>query len=468
MLDNIKHFHFVGIGGSGMSAIAKVLLEKGYLVSGSDMSASEMTQKLAKLGAKIFTEHRAENIGGAEALVVSTAISASNPEIIAANEAKVPVYHRSDLVAALMKKREGIAVAGAHGKTTTTSMIALLLEHAGLDPAVIIGGELDYIKGNAKWGAGRFLVAEADESDGSFLKFSPRISIVTNIENDHMDYYKTMDNVLQAFRTFLQKLSPENGLAVVCLDNEYVREMLPEIKARALTYGLQPGAEFTAENLRVNGAQTLYDVCRRGEKIGTIRLNVPGEHNVLNSLAAVIVALESGLSIEQIADGMTHFYGAKRRFQTKARLNGVWIVDDYAHHPTEIISTLAAARQTKPKRLICTFQPHRYSRTQLLLQEFGGAFENCDVVVLTEIYAAGEAPRDGISGETLRREVERQLKRQVVYVPEREKIARYLAETVESGDLVITMGAGDIYRSGEELIELLTKKQEAGGNGNER
>lgn len=459
MLENIRHFHFVGIGGSGMSAIAKVLLEKGYTVSGSDMSSSEMTQKLAKLGACIFPEHHEENIHGAEALVVSTAIAAANPEIIAAQASGIPVYHRSDLVAALMKRRAGIAVAGAHGKTTTTSMVALLLEHAGLDPAVIIGGELDYIKGNAKWGEGRFLVAEADESDGSFLKFSPQIAVVTNIENDHMDYYKTMENVLQAFRTFLHNLSLQEGLAVVCHDNEYIRAMLPEVKARCLTYGLQAGADFTAENLRANGAQTLYDVYRRGDKLGTIRLNVPGEHNVLNSLAAVIVALESGLSIEQIAEGMGHFYGAKRRFQTKAKLNGVWIVDDYAHHPTEIISTLAAARQTKPKRLICTFQPHRYSRTQLLLQDFGGAFTNCDRVILTEIYAAGEAPIEGIDGETLRLEVERQLKRPVVYIPEREKIARYLAETVESGDLVITMGAGDIYRSGEELIELLTLKQ---------
>ncbi|WP_346354579.1 UDP-N-acetylmuramate--L-alanine ligase [Azotosporobacter soli] len=464
MLEKIRHFHFVGIGGSGMSAIAKVLLEKGYVVSGSDMSASEMTQKLARLGAKIFAQHQAENIAGAEALVVSTAIAAANPEIVAAKAAGIPVYHRSDLVAALMNQRTGIAVAGAHGKTTTTSMIALMMEHGGLDPAVIIGGELDYIKGNAKWGNGRFLVAEADESDGSFLKFAPKVAVVTNIENDHMDYYHTMENVLQAFRTFLQNLSPVDGLAVVCLDNEHVRDLLPEVRARCLTYGLQPGADYTACNLRTNGAQTLYDIHHKGKNLGTMRLHVPGEHNVLNSLAAVIVGLESGLTFEQIVDGMGHFYGAKRRFQTKARLNGVWIVDDYAHHPTEIISTLAAARQTEAGRLICVFQPHRFSRTQLLLREFGGAFSNCDVVILTDIYAAGEAPRTGVSGEVLRQEVERQLERPIVYIPEREKIARYLAETAESGDLIMTMGAGDIYRTGEELIELLTAKQPAGGN----
>jgi UDP-N-acetylmuramate--alanine ligase len=354
-----------------------------------------------------------------------------------------------------MSKRQGIAVAGAHGKTTTTSMIALMLEKSGIDPTIIIGGELESIGGSAKLGHGSFLVAEADESDGSFLKLSPHIAVVTNIENDHMDYYKTMDNILRTFDDFLHKLDPEDGLAVLCFDNAYVRDMASRIDRRYVSYALENHADYIARNIKSDGPVTIFDVYYRDELLGTARISVPGMHNVANALASVAVGFEVGLSFSQIAEGLSQFQGAKRRFQSKGRVNGVWVVDDYAHHPTEITTTLLGARQTDPKRLICVFQPHRYTRTQFLRQEFGSAFAPADMLILTDIYSAGEHPIPGISGETLKDEVERQTNQRVTYIPDKDKIARYLAEIVEPGDLVMTMGAGNIYLSGEELVEKL-------------
>lgn len=455
LLENIKRIHFVGIGGAGMSAIAKILLEKGFRVSGSDLNKSDMTEKLEKMGAEVFLGHCSENIGDADAIVVSTAIPVTNPELVAAREKGKSVFHRADVVAALMSERLGIAVAGAHGKTTTTSMIALMLEKADIDPTVIIGGEVSYFGGNAKLGAGKYLVAEADESDGSFLKLAPRTAVVTNIENDHMDFYKTMDNILTAFRQFLLNLPDEDGMAVLCFDNGHIRNIAKSLSKRYISYAVDNDADLTARNIRTHGAQTVYDVYRSGEMLGTIGLNVPGKHNVANSLAAVAVGLSVGIGFEQIADGLSLFQGAKRRFQTKARLGGVWIVDDYAHHPTEILTTLTAARQTEPKRLICVFQPHRYSRTKLLQHEFGSAFLPADLLVLTDIYAAGEKPIPGIDGTVIKEEVEQQTQQKVTYIQDRTKIARYLCEISEPGDLIITMGAGNIYQVGEELIEIL-------------
>ncbi len=458
LLTTIHNIHFVGIGGSGMSGIAKVLLEMGYKVSGSDLSQSETTLKLERIGAKVFMGHDSSNIANAEAIVVSTAIPESNPELQAAREKGLKIFHRADIIAELMVSRKGIAIAGAHGKTTTTSMVAVMLEHAGIDPTVIVGGELDYLKGNAKLGLGQYLVAEADESDGSFLKYSPEIAVVTNIENDHMDYYGTMEKVLDTFNEFLYKVPEAAGLAILCFDNEYIRNMAPDLKRKYISYGIYHEADYTAQNIRTQGAVTIYDVYYQQKFLGTIKMNVPGRHNVQNSLAAVIVGITVGMPFEQIADGLANFYGAKRRFQTKAKINGVWIVDDYAHHPTEIVSTLQAARQTEPKRLICAFQPHRYSRTQLLKSEFGASFSACDILVLTDIYSAGEAPIPGISGEVIRDEVERQTNMQVIYIPEKDKIAKYLRQIVEAGDLVMTMGAGNIYQVGEELIESMIEK----------
>lgn len=459
MLNQIRKFHFIGIGGAGMSALAKILLELGVTVTGSDMNQSDTTAKLVKLGATVFQGHNSENIKGAQAVVVSTAIRESNPELMAARAQNIQVFHRSDILAALMKERQGIAIAGAHGKTTTTSMIAVMMEKSNLDPTIVIGGEVDVLGSNAKLGKGKYLVAEADESDGSFLKLPSVISVVTNIENDHMDYYGTMDNILHSFEKFLDNLPDDNGLAVLCFDNEYVRGLAAKLGRRFLSYAVDYEAEYTARNIHMEGVLTIYDVYHAGEKLGTIRLNVPGRHNIANSLAAVVVGLNTGLEFSEIAEGLSYFHGAKRRFQTKARAKGIWIVDDYAHHPTEIAATLAAARQTNPKRLICVFQPHRYSRTNLLKKEFGGAFKNADILILTDVYAAGETPIPGVSGEVIKQEIEAQTKQQVTYIPNKDQIARYLSEFAEPGDLIITMGAGNIYLAGEELVEKLISQE---------
>jgi UDP-N-acetylmuramate--alanine ligase len=458
LLTDIKKFHFIGIGGSGMSPIAKVLLDMGYDVSGSDAQRSAVTAKLEQAGATVYIGHHYENLGDAQAVVVSTAIPETNPEVKAAHDKKIPVYHRADILSYLMSQRQGIAVAGAHGKTTTTSMIALVLEKSGMDPTIIIGGELESIGGSAKMGHGRYLVAEADESDGSFLKLSPQIAVVTNIENDHMDYYKTMDNILRTFDEFLHKLDTTKGLAVLCFDNAYIRDMAVNLGRRYVSYALEQDADYMARNIKSDGPVTMFDVYYHDKHLGTIRICVPGMHNVANALAAVAVCVEAGLAFAQIAEGLGMFQGAKRRFQSKGRVSGVWVVDDYAHHPTEIKTTLLGARQTDPKRLICVFQPHRYTRTKFLCSEFGSAFAPADLLILTDVYSAGEQPIPGISGETIKAEVERQTNQRVTYIQDRDKIARYLAEIVEPGDLVMTMGAGNIYQSGEELVEKLMQK----------
>jgi UDP-N-acetylmuramate--alanine ligase len=458
LLKDIQKIHFIGIGGAGMSAIAKVLLQMGYIVSGSDLAKSETTNKLEKMGAHIFLGHSEENLRDSQAIVISTAIPEANPEVGLAREKKIPIFHRADIVAYLMLQYKGIAVAGAHGKTTTTSMIAVMLEHAGVDPTVIIGGEVDYLNGNAKLGSGQYLVAEADESDGSFLKFSPHIAVVTNIENDHMDFYKTMENILHTFKRFLHKLPSSTGVGILCFDNAHIRDLVHEVDRPYISYGIDHNAQYMARNLNTQGATSTYDVYHEEELLGSIKINVPGRHNVANSLAAVVVGLSIGLTFMEIAEGLSYFQGAKRRFQTKARINGVWVIDDYAHHPTEIMTTLLAARQTEPKRLICVFQPHRYSRTAFLRKEFGSAFKPSDILVLTDVYSAGEAPIPGITGEVLKEEVERQTSKKVIYIADKDKIARYLSEIVEPGDLVITMGAGNVYRVGEELIEVLVQR----------
>ena len=458
LLRNIKNIHFVGIGGAGMSAIAKVMLALGFAVSGSDISKSETIYKLEQLGATIYIGHDSSNIADAEAIVVSTAIADSNPEVSEAQKQGIAVFHRADMLAYIMENKQGIAIAGAHGKTTTTSMIAMMLEKAEADPTVLIGGELAYLNGNAKLGTGRFVVAEADESDGTFLKLAPQIAVVTNIENDHMDFYKTMDNILVTFKKFLHKLPVETGVAILCYDNQYVRDIAKDFSGKIISYGLDFDADYRAHNIRINGSSTIYDVHYRGHLLGTVTINVPGRHNVANSLAAVALGCHIGLDFTQIANGLAAFQGVKRRFQTKGRVKGVWVVDDYAHHPTEIITTLNGARDMNPKRLICIFQPHRYSRTSFLREEFGRAFQAADHLILTDVYAAGELPIAGVSGELIKQEIERQTSQHPTYIPDKHKITRYLLEFIEPGDLVMTMGAGDIYRIGEELVEKLAQR----------
>ena len=461
MLQGIHKIHFIGVGGAGMSALARILLDQGYQVSGSDQKASVIVQKLAEHGAKIFEGHDAANVKGAEAVVVSSAIPEDNVEVRAAADMGLRRLHRSDVNAALLNAAKGIAVAGAHGKTTTTSMIGLILEHGGVDPTIIIGGQVDYLAdGNARLGKGEYLVSEADESDGSFLKLLPHIAVVTNVENDHMDHYGTMDNIKKAFRQFLENTDEKTGTCVLCAENENLREIAKGLSRRVVFYGTSEGADYRAVNIAPEGAGVAFDVEKDGKTLARVRLNIPGRHNVLNALGSIVTGILCGVSPEKAAEALTLFHGAKRRFETKGRAEGVWIVDDYAHHPTEIAVTLKAARQTNPKRLICAFQPHRYSRTQLLQKEFGGAFEDADLLILTDIYSAGEPAIPGVNGETILNAVKAATGQKTTYVKARVDVAPYLETIVRDGDLVLTMGAGDIYRTGEELLALLSARRE--------
>lgn len=461
-----KKFHFIGIGGAGMSVLAKILIESGYTISGSDCADSSTIQMLKNLGAKVFVGHSAENISSdIDAIVCSSAIPSDNPEVVKAAELKIPKLHRSDINSMLLNAKSGIAVAGAHGKTTTTSMIGFVLYNAGVDPTIIIGGESVDLNTGAILGKSDYLVSEADESDGSFVTLKPSIAVVTNIEDDHLDHYGTVEKIREAFKTFLSNIKP-NGTAILCFDNEVVRGLAKEIDADFISYAIDYPAEFTATNIRADVNGINFDVIRRinvngeiGKKfLGNVQLAIHGRHNVLNALATIAVAIKIGVPFEKIVDGLKKFHGAKRRFQTKARIKDIWIVDDYGHHPTEIAATLKAAQEAKPDRIICIFQPHRYTRTKLLLDEFGGAFFDADFLILTDIYSAGEKPIDGISGESIVNAVIEKTNQQVLYVPERAKIAEYLIDLVRPGDLIITMGAGDIYKTADDMIALLNRR----------
>ena len=454
-LKGIHNIHFVGIGGAGMSPLAKILLLLGYKVSGSDQGSSSIIEELVRLGARVWTDgQRAENVRGADAIVVSTAIPYDNPEVIAAWDLRIPKLHRSDINAALVNEYDGIAVAGSHGKTTTTSMIGVTLDRVGISPTIIVGGEVPDLGTNAKLGSSRYLVSEADESDGSFLKLHPHVAVVTNVEDDHMDHYGTMEKIIAAFRQFVDQVD-EDGTAILCFENEILRQIAAETPRRVISYAIDAEADYRGADIETHGSIISFTVFERGTELGRISLNIPGRHNVLNALACIAVARLAGVEFTQIQDALAGFHGAKRRFQTKGKERGVWVVDDYAHHPTEIAVTLAAARQTTPDRLICVFQPHRYSRTQLLREEFGSCFKNADLLLLTDVYAAGEAPIPGISGETLMEEVAKQTGQDAVYLPERADLERYLAQHVRAGDLVITMGAGNILEVGEALVAQL-------------
>ena len=452
--------HFIGIGGAGMSPLARILLDLGLEVSGSDRLESPTLKMLRSRGAKIYVGHDEANIDKElDAVVVSSAIPEDNPEIVAAKKLRSNILHRSDVNAALLNSRKGIAVAGAHGKTTTTSMIGFVLFNADVDPTIIIGGESADLGTSAVLGKSEWLVSEADESDGSFLKLKPAIAVVTNVEDDHLDHYGTIENIRAAFKTFIENVDEKSGVAVLCYDNENLRDIARKVKRKVISYAIENEAEYTAKNIEKNVNGQEFDVMHKGEMIGHIKLKVHGHHNILNALATIATALEVGVKFKKIADGLSMFRGAKRRFQTKGRVKNIWVVDDYAHHPTEIAATLRAARETKPKRLICVFQPHRYSRTKLLIKEFGEAFKEADGLVLTDIYAAGEEKIEGVSGESILKEVMETTDQDVSYIPKREDIAPYLLDMVEEGDLVVTMGAGDIYKTGEELVEMLKRRK---------
>jgi UDP-N-acetylmuramate--alanine ligase len=444
--------HFVGIGGSGMSGIAEVLLNLGYTVSGSDLKRSPLTDRLAALGARIAEGHRADHVGDAHVVVTSTAVRPDNAEVLAARSRAIPVIPRAEMLAELMRLKYGVAVAGSHGKTTTTSMVALVLDRGGLDPTVVVGGRLNVLGSGARLGRGEFMVAEADESDRSFLKLSPTLAVVTNIDREHLDTYRDLADVQDAFVGFVNKV-PFYGAAVLCLDDGPVQDVLPRVERRSTTYGLSPQAQVSARDVDLGPASSSYTALLRGRELGRLALAVPGAHNVLNSLAALAVGLELDVPFAQIAAGLAAFTGVDRRFQVRGEASGVLVVDDYGHHPTEIRATLATLRaRAGARRAVVLFQPHRYTRTQLLWDEFCRAFHQADLLLLTDVYAASEEPIAGVSAEALARAVAERGHRQVVYAGDlRSATERLLAETRE-GDVVLTLGAGSVWTAGEELL----------------
>lgn len=454
-----KHIHFVGIGGIGMSGIAELLLNLGYTVSGSDLSSSTITRRLADLGGAIFQGHSADWIEGADVVVTSSAISADNPEVVSAAEKNIPVIMRAEMLAELMRlKKYGIAIAGSHGKTSTTSMVSWMLSSAGLDPTVVIGGKVDALGGNAKLGSGEFLVAEADESDGSFLKLSPVVEVVTNIDMEHLDYYRDLEHIKQTFLEFIEKI-PFYGTAIVCLDDENIADILPDIRRRVTAYGLTPQADVFAENMRWQQGRIRFTVRAAEKTLGDISLAPPGMHSVYNGLAAVCVGLELELDFAEIKKGLESYGGVQRRMQHKGERAGITVVDDYGHHPTEIKVTLEAIKQAWPqKRLVVLFQPHRYSRTKALFKEFQTCFHRADVLVMSDIYAASEQPLDGVSSECLLEAIRKHGQRQTHYIGDVAGMAEELLPLLKMDDLVLTLGAGNIVRVGEELLELLGQK----------
>ncbi len=464
MLGRTRRIHFVGIGGIGMSGIAELLANLGYEVSGSDIRQSDVTNRLARLGVRIAVGHHARNVGGADVLVVSSAVRQANPEVAEARARGIPVIPRAEMLAELMRLRYGIAVAGAHGKTTTTSMIAFLLERAGLDPTAVIGGRLSAFGSNARLGRGEYMVAEADESDRSFLKLSPAIAVITNIDREHMDAYGTWESLQQAFVDFANKV-PFYGAVIACADDERLRELLPRMTRRVTTYGLADrgsvsGVSLSGHDVSLEGFGSRCTVKARaaGEPertLGELRLQVPGRHNLLNALGAAAVGLEIGLDFERVASGLAGFKGAERRFQLRGEARGVMVVDDYGHHPTEIAAVIGAARAGIDRRVIVVFQPHRYSRTQQLMPEFGAALSAADEIVLTDIYPAGEAPIPGVTAEALAASVRGLARGPVHLVPAIDAIPAAVARIAREGDLVVTMGAGSIGTVADRILEAL-------------
>jgi UDP-N-acetylmuramate--alanine ligase len=460
MFAKIQRIHFVGIGGIGMSGIAEVLLNLGYKVSGSDLKASPITHRLASMGAVTFDGHRAENLAGAEVVVTSSAIARDNPEVAAAHAAHIPVIPRAEMLAELMRLKYGIAIAGMHGKTTTTSMVATVLASGGLDPTVVIGGRVDAMGSNARVGKSEYFVAEADESDRSFLKLWPILAVVTNIDREHMDCYCDMADVERTFVDFLDHV-PFYGMVVACNDNEDLRRVLPAVRRRIVTYGTRDGSDFLIRGMACGAigethvASSTFHVQYHKRDLGEFQLHVPGEHNVRNATAAIAVGIGLDVGIDRIREGLTNFSGVDRRFQLKGRVNGVTVIDDYGHHPTEIRATLAAARQCAYRRIHVIFQPHRYTRTQLLFNEFAGAFSDADTVSVLDIYAASETPIPGVSGEHLAEQIARDGKSRVAYVASFADAAELAARSAHSGDLVLTLGAGNVSQLGPMILEHL-------------
>jgi UDP-N-acetylmuramate--alanine ligase len=466
MFKKYQHIHFVGIGGIGMSGIAEVLVNLGYRVSGSDAKLSPITERLQGLGASVFAGHDASHIDGAQVVVISTAVRADNPEVVEAVRRQIPVIPRAEMLAELMRLKYGLAIAGSHGKTTTTSMVATVLDRAGFDPTVVVGGRLNTIGSNAKLGRGDFMVVEADESDKSFLKLSPTIAVVTNIDLEHLDFYAGIEEIRSCFVQFVNKV-PFYGSVIICLDDPNVQMIIPQITRRVITYGMRAQAEISASGVQVLRASfgSSFTVRYQGEELGRVRLNVPGEHNVCNALAAIAVGLDLEVDFNLIAEGLEAFRGAERRFQIKGLIrgddgseqNGVLVIDDYGHHPTEIRATLAAAK-TSGRRLVVLFQPHRYTRTAALRAEFARSFYDADVVLLSDIYAASEDPIEGVTAQSLAEEIEKFGHRNVRYIGGVERGKQALSATAQPGDLVLTLGAGNVWRAGEEFLAAMQQR----------
>ncbi len=462
MFGRVKRVHFVGIGGIGMSGIAEVLLNLDFVISGSDAKESAATRRLQNLGARVALGHRSENLGDAQVVVYSSAVRPENPEILAARNQKIPVIPRAEMLGELMRLKFAIAVAGAHGKTTTTSLVATLLAQAGLDPTIVVGGRLLAMGTHAKLGAGEYLVAEADESDGSFLRLPPTIAIVTNIDAEHLDHYANLGAILEAFVEFANKV-PFYGSCIVCLDDPNVQSIIPRLEKRTVTYGLHTQADVTGRILSSSNEGSRFEVVTGGRVQGEATIRMPGEHNVQNALAAVAVGLELSLPFHVIAASLAEFLGVARRFEIRAVEHDVVFVDDYGHHPTEIAATLRAAKHSHGRRIVTVFQPHRYSRTHFLLNEFGRAFFDTDLLFVTEIYAASEDPIPGVDGERLVEVIRKHGHKRVTYVADKERLTDLVASTIEKGDLVLTLGAGDVTALNEVLVDKWRQRQDAKG-----
>ncbi len=453
-LEDFQRIHFIGIGGAGMSSIARVLLSRGFQVSGSDIKRSRNTELLIEEGAQIKIGHLSENIAEADCIVISSAIPDSNVELQEAINLKKPILPRAKMLAMLKKDCCFIAIAGTHGKTTTTSITSVLFEKANLDPTYLIGGELNDIGSNARSGHGKYLIAEADESDGSFLYLEPDWAIVTNIENDHLDYYSDSEEIKISFLEFLRKI-PDNGLVLVCGDQPNLQRLKSEFGRKTYTYGLDMENDVRAEDLILEKSKSMFNLIIEDNNMGQVEIPIPGKHNVYNALAAIYLAYRAGITIETIQKNILHFKGVQRRFQLIGKTpDKVGVIDDYAHHPTEIKATLEAAKQGGWPKIWTIFQPHRYSRTKFLWKEFGNSFHNSDVLILTDIYSAGENPEPGVTGKLV---VDSVLgfnpNKKVIYIPKKDKILNFLTKNVKPGELVITMGAGDINLIGREYLE---------------
>ena len=460
MLGKIRKIHFVGIGGIGMSGIAEVLINLGFSVSGSDLKPSAVTARLVELGARFDEGHRAENARGAEVVVISSAVRPENPEVLEAARLHIPVIPRAEMLAELMRLKFSVAVAGAHGKTTSTSMIALMLAESGLDPTAVIGGRLDVFGSSARLGKGELMVVEADESDKSFLCLLPSIAVVTNIDREHLDQYRDLDDIADAFVAFMNRV-PFYGEVFGCVDAPWgglFRALQPRVHRPVTTYGIEAGADIAASDVALGPQGAEFGASFRGKSLGRFSIRIPGRHNVQNALAAVAVGLELDLSADQIREGLRHFRGADRRFQIKAESNGVTLVDDYGHHPSEIRATLEAARQRGARRILAIFQPHRYTRTMFLMDEFAHCFDACDRVWVLDIYAASEPPISGVTSERLVARMKELGFDRATYAPSEEMAVKEILAQAQPGDLLMTIGAGSITKTAEVLAEALSRR----------